>query len=239
MILPSTPSPRSFMTTSRQVRLARRPEGEPDDDTFVFEEHELPALRGRPAPAAGRLPLARPLHAGPVERRPVVRRAGGGGRRHRRRHGLRGRGDPRPVVRRGRRGALLLRLADPRDRRGPATSASSTRPQRRSPRRSGCWGCPGSRRTPGSSRSAGRNRARPSWSPPPPGPSGRPSARSRRSRAPGPSASPAARRSGRRCSTSSASTSRSTTAPPRFADDLAKAVPGRRRRLLRERRRSR
>ena len=32
------------MTTSRQVRLARRPEGEPVDDTFSFEEHELPAL---------------------------------------------------------------------------------------------------------------------------------------------------------------------------------------------------
>jgi NADPH-dependent curcumin reductase CurA len=32
------------MSTSRQVRLARRPEGEPTDDTFVFEERELPAL---------------------------------------------------------------------------------------------------------------------------------------------------------------------------------------------------
>jgi NADPH-dependent curcumin reductase CurA len=33
------------MTRSRQVRLARRPEGEPDDDTFAQEEHELPDLR--------------------------------------------------------------------------------------------------------------------------------------------------------------------------------------------------
>ena len=32
------------MSTSRQVRLARRPEGEPTDDTFAFEEHELPDL---------------------------------------------------------------------------------------------------------------------------------------------------------------------------------------------------
>ncbi len=32
------------MPTSRQVRLARRPEGEPTDDTFSFEDHELPAL---------------------------------------------------------------------------------------------------------------------------------------------------------------------------------------------------
>jgi NADPH-dependent curcumin reductase len=32
------------MTTSRQVRLARRPQGEPDDDTYAFEEHELPEL---------------------------------------------------------------------------------------------------------------------------------------------------------------------------------------------------
>jgi NADPH-dependent curcumin reductase CurA len=32
------------MTTSRQVRLARRPEGEPGDDTFSFEEHELSEL---------------------------------------------------------------------------------------------------------------------------------------------------------------------------------------------------
>jgi NADPH-dependent curcumin reductase CurA len=38
------PSPRSFMTTSRQVRLARRPDGEPGDDTYSFEDHELPAL---------------------------------------------------------------------------------------------------------------------------------------------------------------------------------------------------
>src|SRR5689334_6440817 len=42
--LPSTSSPRSFMSHSRQVRLARRPEGEPTDDTFSFEEHELPEL---------------------------------------------------------------------------------------------------------------------------------------------------------------------------------------------------
>jgi NADPH-dependent curcumin reductase len=32
------------MPSTRQVRLARRPEGEPGDDTFSFEEHELPAL---------------------------------------------------------------------------------------------------------------------------------------------------------------------------------------------------
>ena len=32
------------MTTSRQVRLARRPVGEPTDDTFAFEEQDLPAL---------------------------------------------------------------------------------------------------------------------------------------------------------------------------------------------------
>ena len=32
------------MTTSRQVRLARRPQGEPDDDTYSFEEHDLPEL---------------------------------------------------------------------------------------------------------------------------------------------------------------------------------------------------
>ena len=32
------------MTTSRQVRLARRPSGEPDDATFSIEDHELPAL---------------------------------------------------------------------------------------------------------------------------------------------------------------------------------------------------
>ena len=32
------------MTISTQVRLARRPEGEPGDDTFAFVEHELPDL---------------------------------------------------------------------------------------------------------------------------------------------------------------------------------------------------
>jgi NADPH-dependent curcumin reductase CurA len=32
------------MSETRQVRLARRPDGEPTDDTFSFEEHELPAL---------------------------------------------------------------------------------------------------------------------------------------------------------------------------------------------------
>jgi NADPH-dependent curcumin reductase len=32
------------MPSTRQVRLARRPDGEPDDSTFSFEEHELPPL---------------------------------------------------------------------------------------------------------------------------------------------------------------------------------------------------
>jgi NADPH-dependent curcumin reductase CurA len=32
------------MTVSTQVRLARRPQGEPADDTYEFVEHELPAL---------------------------------------------------------------------------------------------------------------------------------------------------------------------------------------------------
>jgi NADPH-dependent curcumin reductase len=32
------------MPASRQVRLARRPDGEPTDDTFSFEEHDLPDL---------------------------------------------------------------------------------------------------------------------------------------------------------------------------------------------------
>ena len=32
------------MTASQQVRLARRPQGEPGDDTFDVVEHELPAL---------------------------------------------------------------------------------------------------------------------------------------------------------------------------------------------------
>ena len=32
------------MTTTTQVLLARRPEGEPGDDTYAFETHELPAL---------------------------------------------------------------------------------------------------------------------------------------------------------------------------------------------------
>ena len=32
------------MPASRQVRLARRPDGEPTDDTFSFEEHQLPDL---------------------------------------------------------------------------------------------------------------------------------------------------------------------------------------------------
>ena len=62
------------MTHSPQVRLARRPVGEPTDDTYDFGEVELPGARGRPAAAAGGLPLARPLHARPDERRPVVRR---------------------------------------------------------------------------------------------------------------------------------------------------------------------
>src|SRR6476619_2752332 len=32
------------MSTTRQIRLARRPEGEPGDDTFSFEERDLPSL---------------------------------------------------------------------------------------------------------------------------------------------------------------------------------------------------
>jgi NADPH-dependent curcumin reductase CurA len=41
---PGKPSPRSFMSASTQVRLARRPEAEPGDDTYEFVEHELPDL---------------------------------------------------------------------------------------------------------------------------------------------------------------------------------------------------
>ena len=114
---PGKPSPRSLMPVSTQVRLARRPEGEPGDDTYAFEEHELPELvdgqlllrvvylsldpymRGRMSAA--------PSYAAPVEVGDVMvggtvcvveeSRA--------------------PGVRRRRHGALLLRLADARDQR--------------------------------------------------------------------------------------------------------------------------
>ena len=73
--------------------------------------------RGRPAVAQGRLPIARSLHAGPDECRPVVRRPGRGRRRHGRWHGLRGGGVPPPGVRARGDGAVLLGLADARDQR--------------------------------------------------------------------------------------------------------------------------
>ncbi len=108
-------------------------------------------LRGARAPragrrtgaAAGRLPLARPLHARPDERREVVRRPGGHRRRPRRRHRVRGRGVPRPLPGGRRRRALLLRLADARDRGGQRDCASSTHRSCPCPRRVGVLGMPG------------------------------------------------------------------------------------------------
>ena len=70
-----------------QIRLARRPEGEPGDDTSRFTHDEVPDARRRPAAAARRLPVAGPLHARPDERREVLRRPGRGRRRDGRRHG--------------------------------------------------------------------------------------------------------------------------------------------------------
>ena len=183
------------MTTSTQVRLARRPEGEPGDDTFSFEEHELPELddgqvllrvvylsldpymRGRMSDA--------PSYADPVEVGDVLV------------------GGTVCVVEESRNpsleaGDLVLSYS------GWQTHAitdgqarAQARPVRRArlhrARRARDAGLHGVRR-------AARDRpaaspARPSSSQPPPDRSARRSARSRRSRAPVPSASPAARRS--------------------------------------------
>ena len=202
------------MSTSRQVRLARRPDGEPTDDTFAFEEHELPELedgqlllrvvylsldpymRGRLSDAAS--------YADPVEIGDVIV------------------GGTVCVVEESRDpsydvGDVVLSYSGWQTH---AIARCRPRPQARSLERAdldrtrACSACPGSRRTPDCWRSASRNPARPSWWRPRPAPSDRPWARSPRSRVPAPSASPAARRSARRCSTSSASTSPSTTAPP-------------------------
>ena len=225
------------MSTSTQVRLARRPEGEPDDDTFSFEDHELPELedgqlllrvvylsldpymRGRMSDA--------PSYADPVEVGDV----------HGRWHRLRGRGVPPPVVRRGRHGAVLLRLADPRDQRRQRPAPARPVGRARLDRARRARDARASRRTPDCSRSAGRSRARPSSSPRPPARSARPSARSRRSRAPARSgiAGGEAKRQALldEFGFDVALDHRS----PTFADDLAAAVPGRHRRLLRERQR--
>ena len=60
---------------STQILLAARPVGEPDDSCFATEVVDLPDLEDGQVLLAHRLPLARPLHARPDERRPVVRRA--------------------------------------------------------------------------------------------------------------------------------------------------------------------
>ena len=91
------------MASTTQVRLARRSGGRARRRHLLLRHRGPAAARRRPAAAAGRLPLPRPLHARPDERREVLRRAGRGRRRDRRRHGVRGRGEPQPVVRRGRR----------------------------------------------------------------------------------------------------------------------------------------
>ncbi len=108
------------MTTSRQVRLARRPAGEPDDATFSIEDHELPSLEdgqlllrvvylSLDPYMRGRLSDA-PSYADPVAVGDVI--VGGTvcvveeSR------------DPSYAA--GRRGAVVLRLADARDRRRQA-----------------------------------------------------------------------------------------------------------------------
>ena len=157
--------------TATQIRLARRPEGEPDDSCFSFVTEEVPTpgegqvllrvvylsldpyMRGRMSAAKS---YAAPVEVGDVlvggtvcvvveSRTPT--------------------GPPAT-------GAVLLRLADPPRQRRRPPYAGSTRPRRPCPRRSVCWACPASPPTPGCWRSAGRRRARPSSSRPPPDPVG-------------------------------------------------------------------
>ena len=72
---------------NRQIILAARPQGEPKESDFRLVETPGPGARPGPDAPAHALPVAGPLHAGPDERRPVVRPAGrdrpGHGRRDR------------------------------------------------------------------------------------------------------------------------------------------------------------
>ena len=160
------------MTTSTQVRLARRPQGEPDDATYSFVEHELPAIgegqlllrvvylsldpymRGRMSDAksyADPVEIGDVLVAGTVC---VVEES-----RH-----------PDYEV-----GRLVLSYSGWQTHAGQRRHRPApARPRARAglDRARRARACPASRRTPDCWRSAGRSRARPSWSPPPPGPVG-------------------------------------------------------------------
>ena len=204
---PCPPRPRSVSPSAPSASPTTRPS--------TSSTEELPEPRGRPGAAARRLPLARPLHARPHERREVVRRPRSRSADvHRRRHRVRGRGVALPgLATRGRLGARPTPVGRPT--RGRATAqacAASTRaggPGLHGARRARHAGLHGVRRAARDRPSAGR--ARPSSSRPPPGPWARPSARSPGSRAPAPSASPVARRSAASLSRSSGSTRPSTT----------------------------
>ena len=65
---------------NRQILLASRPSGAPTPENFRLVEAEVP--RPRPDAAAHGLPLPRPLHAQPHERRTLIRPAGRAGRGH-------------------------------------------------------------------------------------------------------------------------------------------------------------
>ena len=211
------------MAVSTQVRLARRPEGEPGDDTYSSRRGAARARR-RPGAAAdvylsldpymrGRMSAAK-SYAAPVEIGDVI--VGG--------TVCEVEESPRPGVRRRRHGAVLLRVADARHQRRSAACAGWTRPSSRLDRARGARDARlhGVRRTARdrpaeAGRDGGRRRGdragRVGRRPDRAG-QGRPCRRHRRWR--GRSAGP--------CWTSSGSTSRSTTAPP-LRRRLAAAVP--------------
>ena len=62
-------------TTSIQWQLVARPHGEPTPDDVVRARSSLPELADGEVRVAERVPLGRPLHARPHERREVVRAA--------------------------------------------------------------------------------------------------------------------------------------------------------------------
>ena len=100
---------------SREIRLAARPRGMPQPSDFELAEVELPDPVDGRDPRPQRVRLGRPVHAGPDERRALLRGAVRGRRAADRR--------------RGRPGRRLSRRGAPRGRHGSCTTSAGAKRQ--------------------------------------------------------------------------------------------------------------
>ena len=215
----------------------QRPSEHVSPANFRIVETPVPAPGSRTGAGQAQVSVARPLHARPAERREVLRQTPGGGRGHAGRDGRRRRGVRQPALqarrRRCRHGRLAALRAQRRSR--PAGGRRQGDPDLRpisAP--SACLASPPGT---GSTRSSHPRRGRRCSSRPRPGPSAPSSASLRERPVHARSASPEGRRNAHYAVDELGYAACVDHKSPEFAAQLKAALPGRRRRAVRERRR--